>query len=134
MESIVLPITEDGPGRWCRSFCPARRLLTLFMMLAKLLREIDAIDQNAQPNYARRNALTYQCVGLALEAGMKAGMRLDTTQKEPERWPVLFIELPTGEVSWHVANEPQAYTPYSAEVKSRRIRLYCYVPVDGIAD
>lgn len=50
--------------------------------------------------YDDRNWSVIRAVYLARLAGYQAGFRFDPD--EPE-WPVAFIELPTGQVSWHIA-------------------------------
>ena len=49
--------------------------------------------------YYDRNQAAMLAAKLATLWGIKVGWRLDPS--EPE-WPVLSIELPTGQVSWHI--------------------------------
>lgn len=41
--------------------------------------------------------------------------------------PVVYIELPTGQVSWHMPEHPRAWDGHSTSLKYRRIRQF----VDG---
>lgn len=48
--------------------------------------------------YAERAAVVAALARCARAQGLVVGFAIDP--KEPD-WPVLFIELPTGQVSWH---------------------------------
>lgn len=85
--------------------------------LPELLPLIEANDTN----YEERYRLVLEAVARAASVGIPAGFRLDPS--EPE-WPVAFIQLPTGMVSWHM---PQFATPYdghSTPEKYQRCRDY----------
>lgn len=57
--------------------------------------------------YTERNA----CVGMALVMAKKLGYRIGIKTEDPE-WPIIFIDLPTGQVSWHIAkNDLIGYFP-----------------------
>ncbi len=49
--------------------------------------------------YADRNRLAQLASHLAARLGYATGF--DVTPQDPE-WPVLYIDLPTGQVSWHI--------------------------------
>jgi hypothetical protein len=49
--------------------------------------------------YAERAILVVTVARIAQRDGLRVWIATD--EKEPE-WPVLFIELPTGQVSWHL--------------------------------
>lgn len=86
--------------------------MTLEAELAEMLL---AIRDSAGP---LRYGLILKALALAWMCDYEAGIRVDP--KEPE-WPVAFIGLPTGQVSWHM---PQYRTPYdghTTEEKYRRI-------------
>lgn len=83
-----------------------------------------------QDAYTDRNQAALLAAHLARMLGMKTGWHIDHI--EPE-WPVLFIELPTGQVSWHIPKaEAGAYHPvwfdgwdgHTVEEKRRRIRQF----------
>ena len=46
--------------------------------------------------YLDRNLVVQVLAGLSHEIGYKVGIKPD-----PE-WPILYIDLPTGQVSWHI--------------------------------
>ncbi len=77
--------------------------------------------------YADRNLVVQLCCTLAKKCGMDAGIR--RPQEDPE-WPVLVIDLPEGEVAWHLPEEEvaldftsdKAYDGHSDDEKARRIR------------
>lgn len=85
--------------------------------LTHVLAEIEANDTN----YERRYALVLQALAIAQIYGIKSGIRIDP--KEPE-WPVAFIELPTGQVSWHLPQHPNEWDGHDTEEKYRRCREY----------
>lgn len=90
--------------------------------LALLLGVIDQID-HAPPyievDYTTRNRLTLQAIGEAAAAGVPVGIRLDPA--EPE-WPVVYFELPTGQVSWHLPQHEKPFDGHDARRKHERIR------------
>lgn len=49
--------------------------------------------------YYDRNQAVMVLAKLALQLGYKAGLRIDPN--EPD-WPVMMIELPSGQVGWHL--------------------------------
>lgn len=84
-------------------------------ILKGLLDEIEAEDLN----YAYRYGLVLQAVTFAHLLGMPAGFRIDLA--EPE-WPVAYIELPPGQVSWHLPQHPTAWDGHDTPAKYRRCR------------
>ena len=58
-------------------------------------------DQSSTLNdaYFDRNQAVMALARLAMAQGYKVGLRVDPD--EPD-WPVLMIELPTGQVGWHL--------------------------------
>lgn len=57
-------------------------------------------------DYEVRYPLVFEAIYLALERGYEAGIRID--REEPE-WPCVYIELPTGQVSWHMPQHGEKY-------------------------
>lgn len=84
-------------------------------LLKRLLRDIEREDAN----YDNREKLVYQTIHLARLIGFQTGFRIDPS--EPE-WPVAYIELPTGQVSWHMPQHSLPYDGHTTEEKYRRIR------------
>lgn len=72
-------------------------------------------------DYAYRNICVMVAVSQAALCGMAAGYRIDPS--EPE-WPVALIELPTGQVSWHVPQFPVSWDGHDTEEKYRRVQAY----------
>lgn len=85
--------------------------------LAQALVEIKDNDTN----YAVRYPLVFRAVALALQAGYAAGIRIDPA--EPD-WPVLYIELPSGQVSWHMPQHLVEWDTHDTAEKYRRIRQF----------
>lgn len=69
--------------------------------------------------YAERNRLVYMAMGRAASAGMDVGFRIDP--EEPE-WPVAYIELPTGQVSWHMPQHSKPWDGHTTTEKNARVQ------------
>jgi hypothetical protein len=52
--------------------------------------------------YAERAWCVISLARAAKAAGCRTGFREDPALRDPAAWPVLFIDLPTGQVSWHL--------------------------------
>lgn len=89
----------------------------LFIQLKATLELIEKYDTV----YDMRYKLILQAMAIAATLGIKAGFRFDP--KEPE-WPVAYIELPTGQVTWHVAPHPIEWDGHSTEEKYKRVREF----------
>lgn len=75
-----------------------------------------------QGDYDNRNKLIWSLFSAFRTLGHKVGIRIDP--QEPE-WPVVFIELPTGQVSWHVPQHDMPWDGHTTEEKYQRIKEYC---------
>lgn len=94
--------------------------------LAMTLVAIEACDPSAphnagEGNYAHRNACVYLALHEATALGMPCGIALDP--KEPD-WPVAYIELPTGQISWHLPAHPTAWDGHDGTKKTERITAW----------
>jgi hypothetical protein len=87
--------------------------------LADLIGIIETLDDAER--YDERNAAVVLCVGYAMRAGYEAGFRID--EEEPA-WPVAFIELPTGQVSWHLPEFPLEWDGHQREEKYLRVKEF----------
>ena len=87
--------------------------------LASLLRGIYAAEQVEE--YPIRNQQVYQALGLAAKLGYPVGIKLD--EDEPD-WPVIYLELPTGQVSWHLPMYPGTWDGHDTKEKYARCRAY----------
>ena len=85
--------------------------------LASLLNAIEANDEK----YVTRYALVLHAVAVAVALKLKAGFRIDAS--EPE-WPVAYIELPTGQVSWHLPQHETAWDGHDTKEKYCRCNAY----------
>lgn len=94
--------------------------------LAEVLLEIEAADTNYSPRYQ----LVIQAMYLATRVGFPAGIGFD--RKEPD-WPVVYIELPTGQVSWHIPMYGKEWDGHSTETKYARCRAYAESSSRGIS-
>lgn len=66
-------------------------------------------DQSSTLNdaYFDRNQAVMALAKLAMQQGYKVGIRIDPN--EPD-WPVLMIDLPSGQVGWHLPKNELAGT------------------------
>lgn len=69
----------------------------------------------------RRYDLVIHAMDLARQKGYDVGIRIDHSKPE---WPVIYIELPTGQVSWHIPQHRHEYDGHSPEEKFVRINSY----------
>jgi hypothetical protein len=60
-------------------------------------------------------------LAVAVLEGWRGGIKLDP--QEPD-WPVVYIELPTGQVSWHVPAYAGEWDRHDTEEKYRRCRAF----------
>ncbi len=85
------------------------------------LRAMLGMMERHDTDYDTRYHLVIGAISAALSSGYKAGFRIDPSDPE---WPVAYIELPTGQVSWHMPQHPQSWDGHSTEEKYRRIREF----------
>lgn len=100
--------------------------------LARVLAAIAAVDPSRRGHtgpdtpeitaaYAERNALIWTALALAHEAGVPAGVGHDPTDSRPV---VVYIELPTGQVSWHLPAHPAGWDGHSTGEKYQRVAAF----------
>lgn len=87
------------------------------IVLAHLLGQIDEHDTD----YPEREQLVYRAIHVAQMAGYAVGFRRDPT--EPE-WPVAYIRLPEGQVSWHMPQFPDEWDGHDVFEKYQRIARF----------
>ncbi len=92
---------------------------------AQMLRWTLADIEAADTNYPVRYGLVLRALDLATRAGLSAGIAIDPA--EPD-WPVVYIELPTGQVSWHMPAHPVSFDGHSTEEKYSRCRAFVEAP------
>lgn len=96
-------------------------------LLRHFMREIANLEQSPevsggdQAMYETRNHLVMRAVGAAAGAGISVGFRIDS--REPE-WPVVYFELPTGQVSWHLPQHVKEWDGHDTAEKFDRIRRW----------
>lgn len=106
--------------------------------LATVLQQIAEVDpsnedscvlENAisdEVRYARRNRLVYSVLSLAGQLGYPCGINLDWEDPE-RRWLVAYIELPTGQVSWHLPVFSGTWDGHKTAEKYSRIRQFAAI-------
>lgn len=72
-------------------------------------------------DYDTRFGLVWKAVEHARAVGYPAGVRIDPA--EPE-WPTVYIELPAGQVSWHMPQHPETWDGHDTAEKYRRVREF----------
>lgn len=92
-------------------------MVRLNSQLDTVLAMIESYDQN----YDVRYGLVLYALTLAFGLGYQAGIAIDPAQPD---WPVVFIELPTGQVSWHMPAHPVPFDGHTTEEKYARCRAY----------
>jgi hypothetical protein len=107
---------EDWSMTW-----DAHRQKVLAGSLKDWLRAIDKADHEVPPDYDLREQLVYLALSTAKGAGIECGFRIDPSETE---WPVAYIELPTGQVSWHMPQHPREYDRHTSEQKYERIAAW----------
>jgi hypothetical protein len=65
--------------------------------------------------------LVLDAMAAARHAGYAVGIRVD--QEYPE-WPVVYIQLPTGQVSWHMPEHPWEWDGHTTPEKFDRIAAF----------
>ena len=87
-------------------------------------RASDQLESTPDEAYLDRNLCVQAMVKMAKKLGYSAGI------KEDSKWPVLYMDFPTGQISWHIPkNEIVCHFPkyqgkwdgHSVEEKRKRI-------------
>lgn len=86
-------------------------------VLAHALTEIERHDQD----YETRYGLVLIAMDYAARCGYQVGIALDPA--EPA-WPVVYIELPQGQVSWHMPAHPRPWDGHDTPAKYARCRAF----------
>lgn len=71
--------------------------------------------------YELRYGMVLRALPLANDLGYPVGVRIDPD--EPE-WPCVYIELPTGQVSWHMPQHPHPWDGHPDDEKFDRIARF----------
>lgn len=102
-------------------------------LLAALLETIERIDPStrgdvdapdAQSRYDSRNRVVIAALGVAVELGYDCGLGVSTSPDDREYPVIAYIELPTGQVSWHLPAYPTPWDGHDGATKSARIAAY----------
>lgn len=87
----------------------------------EVARQYDPSRAGAGPgaDYGKRNAAVWTAAGYAAAAGLAVGMDFDP--HDPVHPVVLYVELPTGQVSWHLPAHSRPYDGHSTAEKYERL-------------
>lgn len=69
-------------------------------------------------DYKQRYGIIIMAMFYAQQLGYQVGMRVNDSELQ---WPVVFIELPTGQVSWHMPQHDRPFDGHSTQEKFARI-------------
>ena len=95
-----------------------------YLCSCTVYRAAGKLESTPDEAYLDRNLCVQAMVKMAMKLGYGAGI------KEDSKWPILYIDLPTGQVSWHIPkNEIVCHFPkyqgkwdgHSVEEKRKRI-------------
>ncbi len=88
----------------------------------KLLRTMltEIVSAEIGGDYDERNTCTYFALGAAMSLGYDCGVR----EGDDPRWPVCYIDLPTGQVSWHLPRYPKKWDGHETTEKYQRVADY----------
>jgi hypothetical protein len=87
--------------------------------LVAYLRAIERAE--SENDYERRNHFVLLALAEALREGYEAGIKIDLKEV---KWPVVFIDLPTGQVTWHILEYQKHWDGHDTGEKWRRVHLY----------
>lgn len=109
-------------------------MLKRFFNNFRLRRKIWRLECQMKKVYSDRNHAVSLAARLAEDQGYKVYVGIDPA--EPD-WPVFYIELPTGQLSWHVSPgyfeklsrlfkraKPNHWDGHSTKTKHHRIRQF----------
>ncbi len=107
---------------------------TMGMMCSMYCDNIAAVDPSHPRNegvafepeqlsamYRARMEYLWHAVAFASAAGFRVGVKIDPAQPG---WPVVYIDLPTGQVSWHIPEYAGEYDGHTTEHKYNRIEAF----------
>ena len=104
-----------------------------FVALMKLKRLLQLVLENDK-QYDAREILIYQALAYAREAGLKAGFRTDSRNNpdgEGYYWPVACIDLPTGQVSWHMPGYDKEWDGHETPEKINHVFRFIQEDISG---
>lgn len=97
--------TGQGEARTCPQ-CGLRGSLSVLTAIARLRVQADRRSRSSRDAYGDRNRCIAALAWLALRHGYRAGVGRHAPDPDPTWDPqwrtVIYVELPTGQVSWHV--------------------------------
>lgn len=90
--------------------------------LLQVIKQLDPSVPNPHPHasYPQRNSAIY----LALRQASQLGYPCGFCPSENPEWPVALIDLPTGQISWHLPAYPGKWDLHTTEDKYDRIDAY----------
>jgi hypothetical protein len=114
-------------GTDVKSWVPNWEKIVSVVTLTNLLQ---LIKEN-NTNYEVRNPLIIQAMAVASTLGYACGARVESSQPE---WPVMYIELPTGQVSWHIPQHVKGWDGHTTPEKYSRVDAYHTVVTQAVQD
>lgn len=90
--------------------------------LAEMLWVIEKTDQVG--DYQARNHAVLLAIGYATDCGYATGFAFDVDAVDPAYPIVVYINLPTGQVSWHLPEFALGWDGHTTEEKYARCRAF----------
>lgn len=93
----------------------------------------EVVNQSStlQDAYYDRNLVVQALAKLAILAGYTVGIKIDP---EEPNWPILFMDLGTGQMSWHLPKDEalRSFPVYNQpwdhhDLEEKRARLKCFI-------
>lgn len=75
------------------------------VLMEQAAAEITRLRAKVDAVYSERNRLAAAFARMAFAAGFKAGKGVDPDET---KWPVVYVDTPNGQVSWHIAESDQS--------------------------
>ena len=91
----------------------------------------DSYQSGSNEAYLDRNLAVQTLAILARQQGYQTGIK-----KREDEWPILYVELPIGQVSWHIPKDGIAafFPDYNGDwdghdLREKRVRLRQFLEV-----
>jgi len=99
-----------------------RKDILAFMLHQTALRDPSyELSSKEDADYDSRNRFIMQALLLAGACGYKTGIQRD---KSEDGWLIVFIELPTGQVSWHIPEFEGEWDGHTTGQKYDRLHAF----------
>ena len=88
-------------------------------------------EADLKKDYDERNRLVVSLLYRSMRMGWNCGIKIDLDETE---WPVVYVDLPTGQVSWHLPQYAGTWDGHDNAEKYRRAKAFhdqhSYLPME----